>query len=46
MQDVTNDDQGVHLEEGESSAPPPAENETPDDKGEEEIEEYGSRTDD
>ena len=30
----------------ERSAPPPAENETPDDKGQEEIEEYGSRTDD
>ncbi len=28
------------------SRPSPAENEAPDDKGEEEIEEYGSRTDD
>jgi hypothetical protein len=30
----------------ERSAPPPAENGTPDDKGQEEIEEYGSRRDD
>jgi len=31
---------------GERSTPAPAENEAPDDKGEEEIEEYGSRTQD
>ena len=46
MQDRTNDDREGQSEADERSAPPPAENETPDDKGEEKIEEYGSRTDD
>ena len=32
--------------DGQDSKPSPAENDVPDDKGEEEIEEYGSRTDD
>ena len=41
----TNTDSEGNHQEDERSRPSPAENEAPDDKGEEEIEEYGSRTD-
>lgn len=40
-----NSDSEIELQKDESSKPSPAENEPPEDKGEEEVEEYGSRTD-
>jgi len=43
--DTANEHSERRSPDDERSAPPPAENETPDDKGKEEIEEYGSRTD-
>jgi hypothetical protein len=46
VKDKTNGDEDREPQEGEPSAPSPAENESPDDKGREEIEEYGSRRDD
>lgn len=44
----TNDDAAEDDARGDEqgSKPSPAENDVPDDKGKEEIEEYGSRTDD
>jgi hypothetical protein len=45
MPDQTNAERETRQQEDVHSKPSPAENDVPDDKGAEEIEEYGSRTD-